>query len=120
MLLNPSRLLLTAAAGLLLVSCAHQSPAVVPTPAAAEPTVTGIAACDSYLATYLSCHRAAAIFPADQLATRYQTMRDSLLRDSQNPAVRAQMAQRCAVLTTQLRQALHGKSCRMSNVLPSH
>lgn len=120
MLLNPSRLLLAATAGWLLASCAHQPAAPVPAPSTAPSNLTGIAACDHYLATYVTCHRAAAIFPADQLATRYRTMHDSLLHDSQNPAVRPEMAQRCAVLSTQLQQALHGKSCTMGNALPSH
>lgn len=75
------------------------------------PDNTGIAACDDYLSSYLACHRAAAIYAPDQLQSRYQAMRTSLLRDSQNPDIRPQLAARCNSLASQLRQALHGKSC---------
>ncbi|HTH68869.1 MAG TPA: hypothetical protein VL545_11475 [Rhodanobacter sp.] len=81
---------------------------------AAEPDLsdnTGIAACDDYLASYLACHRAAAIYAPDQLQSRYEAMRSSLLRDSKNPDIRPQLAARCNSLASQLRQALHGKSC---------
>jgi len=75
------------------------------------PDTTGIAACDDYLSSYIACHRAAAIYAPDQIEYRYEAMRTSLLRDSQNPDVRPQLAARCNSLATQLRQALHGKSC---------
>ncbi|HEY8683185.1 MAG TPA: hypothetical protein VIM06_08440 [Rhodanobacter sp.] len=75
------------------------------------PDSTGIAACDDYLSSYLACHRAAQIFPPDQLPKRYQAMRTSLLRDSQNPDIRPQLATRCNSLATSLREALHGKAC---------
>lgn len=75
------------------------------------PDNTGIPACDDYLSSYLACHRAAAIYAPDQLQSRYEAMRTSLLRDSQNPDIRPQLAARCNSLATQLRQALHGKSC---------
>ena len=81
---------------------------------AAEPELsgnTGIAACDDYLSSYLACHRAAAIYAPDQLQSRYEAMRNSLLRDSRNPDIRPQLAARCNSLASQLRQALHGKSC---------
>ncbi|WP_286042555.1 hypothetical protein [Rhodanobacter thiooxydans] len=81
---------------------------------AAEPELsenTGIAACDDYLSSYLACHRAAAIFPPDQLQSRYEAMRSSLLRDAKNPEIRPQLAARCNSLANQLREALHGKSC---------
>jgi len=81
---------------------------------AAEPDLsgnTGIAACDDYLSSYLACHRAAAIFPPDQLPSRYEAMRAGLLRDSKNPEIRPQLAARCNSLASQLRQALHGKPC---------
>src|SRR6201991_1700631 len=39
------------------------------------PSSTGIPACDDYLASYRSCHRAAAIYPADQIDSRYEQMR---------------------------------------------
>ncbi|KRE92538.1 hypothetical protein ASG87_00810 [Frateuria sp. Soil773] len=75
------------------------------------PDNTGIAACDDYLSSYLACHRAARIYAPDQLEGRYQAMRTSLLRDSQDPDIRPQLAARCNSLAIQLRQALHGKPC---------
>lgn len=78
---------------------------------AGVPENTGIAACDDYLSSYLACHRAAKIFAPDQLQSRYEAMRTSLLRDSQNPDIRPQLGARCNSLASQLRQALHGKSC---------
>lgn len=136
----PRLTLVTAIAGLLLAGCAHQpatqtrtSVPVSTTRHAAHaqpehatagtagagadadeaglPQRTGIAACDDYLASYMACHRTAQIFTADQLPARYQAMRTSLLRDSQNPDIRPQLAARCNSLATQLRQALHGKPC---------
>jgi hypothetical protein len=80
------------------------------------PARTGIPVCDDYLASYMACHRAAAIFSADQLPARYQAMRTSLLLDSENPDIRPQLAARCNSLATQLREALHGKSCEQGPV----
>jgi len=81
------------------------------TTVAGLPEQTGIAACDDYLSSYIACHRAGAIYPPDQLQSRYEAMRTSLLRDSQNPEIRPQLAARCNSLASLLRQALHGKSC---------
>ncbi|HET6807005.1 MAG TPA: hypothetical protein VFH59_16340 [Frateuria sp.] len=78
------------------------------------PQNTGVPACDDYLASYLACHRAAAIYKPDELQGRYEAMRTSLLRDSQDPAIRPNLAERCNSLASQLRQALHGKSCEGS------
>lgn len=100
-------------------------PSASPSPSSAEndnetttsaglPDQTGIAACDDYLSSYIACHRAGAIYPPDQLQFHYEAMRTSLLRDSQNPEIRPQLAARCNSLASLLRQALHGKSC--SNV----
>lgn len=75
------------------------------------PSSTGIPACDDYLASYRSCHRAAAIYPADQIDSRYDQMRHTLLRDSQDPDIRPQLTNRCNSLASNLKQALHGKSC---------
>jgi hypothetical protein len=75
------------------------------------PANTGIAACDDYLASYRACHRAAQIYPPDQIEMRYEMMRHSLLRDSLDPNIRPQLAERCNALAGSLRQALHGKSC---------
>ena len=137
----PFRFVLFSVVGLSLAGCAHQpashtsssagttrtettaAPASRPVPRrtgtnhpaprteASLPDQTGIAACDDYLSSYMACHRAAQIFAPDQLPARYQAMRTSLLRDSMDPDIRPQLAARCNSLATQLRQALHGKSC---------
>jgi len=75
------------------------------------PNSTGIAACDDYLASYMSCHAAAGVYPADQLQSRYQDMRTSLLQDSVDPNKRPLMGARCTALAKQLRETLKGKSC---------
>ncbi len=90
---------------------AASAASVTPTVAATLPDRTGIAACDDYLSSYLACHRAAQIYAPDQLQSRYQAMRTSLLRDSKDPDIRPQLAARCNSLATQLREALHGKAC---------
>jgi hypothetical protein len=78
------------------------------------PDHTGIAACDDYLSSYLACHRAAGIYTPGQLPLRYEAMRTSLLRDSQDPDIRPQLAARCNSLASTLRDALHGKACDSS------
>ena len=78
---------------------------------ASLPDKTGIPVCDDYLSSYLACHRAAAIYAPSQLQSRYEAMRTSLLRDSKNPDIRPQLGARCNSLASQLREALHGKSC---------
>lgn len=75
------------------------------------PRSTGIPACDNYLASYVACHRAAAIYRPDEIQGRYEAMRTSLLRDAQDPTIRPNLSTRCNSLASQLRQALHGKSC---------
>lgn len=90
-----------------------------PEPSTQLPDNTGIPACDDYLASYVACHRAAAIYKPDQLQGRYEAMRTSLLRDSQDPKVRPNLAARCNSLASQLRQALHGKSCDSAPAAPS-
>ncbi|MBD8872081.1 hypothetical protein IHE47_04505 [Rhodanobacter sp. DHB23] len=97
-------------AGLLLAACATTRPtrpATPPAPAA----VTGVASCDAYLASYLGCHRAAAIYPVDQLQAHYQAMRDSLLQASQDPRTRPYLDARCRLLASQIGQRLQGRSC---------
>lgn len=79
--------------------------------AAALPEHTGIPACDDYLSSYLACHRAANIFPGDQLQSHYEAMRTTLLRDSQDPKTRTFQTNRCNALASALHDALHGKSC---------
>lgn len=89
----------------------NRATTTAPEPAGQLPDSTGIPACDDYLASYVACHRAAAIYKPDQIQGRYEAMRTSLLRDSQDPAIRPNLAARCNSLASQLRQALHGKSC---------
>ncbi|MEW9573203.1 hypothetical protein ABQJ54_15710 [Rhodanobacter sp. Si-c] len=104
------RLLLPLCAGLLLAACAPTRPtrpAVPPAPAA----ITGVPSCDAYLSSYQACHRAAAIFPADQLQAHYQAMRDSLLDAARDPQTRPYLDARCRLLSSQLNQNLQGHSC---------
>ncbi|WP_109126100.1 hypothetical protein [Dyella sp. C11] len=75
------------------------------------PNSTGIPACDDYLASYVSCHAAAGVYTPDQIQSRYQDMRTSLLQDSVDPNVRPQLGARCTALAKQLRETLQGKSC---------
>lgn len=75
------------------------------------PASTGIPACDNYLASFVSCHAAAGIYPAGQLQARYQDMRTSLLQSSMDPATRPYLSARCAGLASQQRVALQGRSC---------
>ena len=93
--------------------------AKTPEQASQLPDNTGIPACDDYLASYVACHRAAAIYKPDEIQGRYEAMRTSLLRDSQDPAIRPNLAARCNSLASQLRQALHGKSCEGGPAAPS-
>ena len=99
---------------------AHAASATsVSTEPVALPDNTGIPACDNYLSSYVACHRAAGIYKPDQIQGRYEAMRTSLLRDSENPEIRPQLAARCNSLASQLRQALHGKSCEGGPASPS-
>ncbi|PXV58578.1 hypothetical protein SAMN04487785_11561 [Dyella jiangningensis] len=75
------------------------------------PSSTGIPACDDYLASYVSCHAAAGVYPPDQIQARYEDMRTSLLQDSVDPNARPQLGARCTALAKQLRATLQGKSC---------
>lgn len=104
------RLPLTLCACLLLAACATTRP---PRPVAppAPATITGVPACDAYLASYQACHRAAAVFPAGQLQAHYQAMRDSLLDASRDPRTRPYLDARCRLLSSQLSQALQGRAC---------
>ncbi|MET0330043.1 MAG: hypothetical protein ABW154_01315 [Dyella sp.] len=82
--------------------------------------MTGIVACDTYLASYQACHRAARIYPPDQIAAHYQTMRNSLLQSAQDSTTRAQLSARCLALSTQQRQMLQGRSCTTEAVSSAH
>lgn len=86
-----------------------------PTSSAPQAGSTGIPACDDYLASYVACHRTAAIYSSDQIEGHYEAMRDSLMRDSQDPNTRPQLSGRCTALAQTLRQALHGKACGPTN-----
>lgn len=89
----------------------HAAATGTPEQAGKLPDSTGIPACDDYLASYVACHRAAEVYKPNEIQDRYEAMRTSLLRDSQDPAIRPNLAARCNSLASQLRQALHGKSC---------
>jgi hypothetical protein len=86
-------------------------PVAAPAAAGTAEARTGIAACDDYLASYRACHRAAGIFPPDQLDGHYRSMRDSLLDAARDPRSRPLLGQRCRLLARQLGEALHGASC---------
>jgi len=75
------------------------------------PNSTGIPACDDYLSSYVACHAAAGVYSPDQIQSRYEDMRISLLQDSVDPNTRPQLGARCTALAKQLRETLHGKSC---------
>jgi hypothetical protein len=83
------------------------------------PTSTGIPACDDYLASYVSCHAVAGVYSPDQLQSRYQDMRTSLLQDSVDPNTRPQLGARCTALAKQLRETLKGKACAPVSPAPS-
>jgi len=94
----------------------HAKPPVSATPSVAAPPappgeMVGVASCDQYLSTYKACHRAAGIYPPDQIDSRYEAMRNSLLRDAADPAKRPTLDQRCRALSKLLTNALQGKSC---------
>jgi hypothetical protein len=104
------RPLLSLCAVLLLAGCAATKPAR-PAATATPAAITGVVSCDAYLSSYLTCHRAAAIYPADQLQTHYQAMRDSLLHGAQDPATRPYLDARCRLLASQMDQSMPGRSC---------
>lgn len=81
------------------------------TSASALPDKTGIPACDDYLASYKGCHRAAGIYAPETINKHYQEMRDTLLRESQDPSKRSMLTARCESMANMLKDALHGKSC---------
>lgn len=85
---------------------------------AQKSALTGIAACDSYLNSYLACHRAAGTYPENTLQTHYQAMRDTLLQEAGDPGVRPYLANRCAVLARQSQASLQGRSCTSPSTTP--
>ncbi|GLQ94253.1 hypothetical protein GCM10007901_32040 [Dyella acidisoli] len=96
---------------LFLFGCSHAVKKPVPPATSVSPAITGIAPCDTYLNTYLACHRAAGTYPADALQTHYQAMRDTLLQEAGDPGVRPYLASRCEGLTQQLHDALQSRAC---------
>jgi hypothetical protein len=105
---------LLVAVGLLVAGCGQEvrkPQATVPLQKAA---LTGIPACDSYLDSYLACHRAAGTYAADTLQTHYQAMRDTLLQEAHDPGVRPYLANRCMGLAQQLQASLQGRACAPS------
>jgi len=100
-----------AASGLLITGCSQGVHKPQPAVSAKKNALTGIAACDSYLDSYLACHRAAGTYPENTLQTHFQTMRDTLLQEAGDPSVRPYLANRCLVLTQQLQASLQGRTC---------
>ncbi|WEN14387.1 hypothetical protein PY254_14260 [Rhodanobacter sp. AS-Z3] len=98
---------------LLLAGCAQRplSKASQPAETTRPSVITGIAACDAYLSSYLACHRTAGLFPPAQLQSHYQSMRDSLLQESGDSRVRPHLEARCLVLSSQLLDVLQGRPC---------
>lgn len=76
------------------------------------PGQTGIPACDDYLASYKGCHLAAGIYAPDTIDAHYQSIRDTLLKESRNADKRSALAGRCISLAKLLKKSLHGKSCQ--------
>ena len=113
-----TRLLLPLCAGLLLAGCATTRPTRQVPPPPAPAAITGVPSCDAYLAGYLAGHRAAAIFPADQLQAHYQSMRDSLLQAASDPQTRPYLDARCRLLSSQLSQSPPGHPPGMAAAMP--
>lgn len=99
------------ASSLLLFGCSQPVKKPVPPATSGVSAATGIAACDTYLNTYLACHRAAGTYPPDALQSHYQAMRDTLLQEAGDPGVRPYLASRCQGLSQQLRDTLQGRPC---------
>jgi len=104
-----------AATGLLVAGCGQGVRKPLPTPPPQKVALTGIPACDSYLDSYLACHRAAGTYAADTLQTHYQAMRDTLSQEANDPAVRPYLANRCIGLAQQLQASLQGRACTPSS-----
>jgi hypothetical protein len=99
--------------GLLLGGCSHATrKSALPPPAPPhQAVITGIPACDAYLNSYLTCHRAAGTYNDATLQTHYQAMTQSLQHDAKDPLVRPYLNDRCMGLTQQMTAALNGRSC---------
>jgi hypothetical protein len=109
------------AAGLLAGGCGHAvRKSDIPPPAQPpkQAIVTGIPACDAYLGSYLTCHRAAGTYSDATLQTHYQAILQSLQHDANDPLVRPYLNNRCADLTQQMAAALNGRSCSTPTASP--
>jgi hypothetical protein len=97
----------------LLGGCSHAARKETPPPPVIvqQAVDIGISACNAYLNSYLACHRAAQIFPADTLQNHYQAMLSSLQQSAADPQVRPYLAGRCVALRQQLEMTLQGRSC---------
>lgn len=73
--------------------------------------LTGIAACDHYLSTYLACHRATGLYPKRELQSRYEGMRSNLLQSSKDARIRPLLAARCRSLSSHMSETLQGRTC---------
>lgn len=104
-----------AAVALLVAGCGQGVRKPHPTAPSQKAALTGIPACDSYLDSYLACHRAAGTYTPDTLQTHYQAMRDTLLQEANDPGVRPYLANRCMGLTQQLQASLQGRACTPLN-----
>lgn len=104
------------ALALVLAGCGQGVRKPQPIVSPQKATLTGIPACDSYLDSYLACHRAAGTYTADTLQTHYQAMRDTLLQEANDPGVRPYLANRCVGLAQQLQATLQGRACTSPSV----
>jgi hypothetical protein len=97
----------------LLGGCSHaaRKPTPPPPPPAVQATDIGIPACNAYLNSYLACHRAAHIFPADALQSHYEAMLSSLQQSAADPQVRPYLPARCVMLRQQLETTMQGQPC---------
>lgn len=73
--------------------------------------ITGIVACDDYLGSYKSCHQVIGTYEPDSLASRYDLLRASLIKDSKDPARRTELEARCNNFSQMMKDALNGREC---------
>ncbi|QAU23088.1 hypothetical protein EO087_03040 [Dyella sp. M7H15-1] len=96
----------------LLGGCSHAARQATPTLLTTPQTIDiGVPACNAYLNRYLACHRAANIFPADELESHYQAMLSSLQQSAADPKVRPYLPARCVGLRQELDAAVQDRSC---------
>jgi len=73
--------------------------------------ITGVTACDDYLASYLGCHRVIGTYEPDALQERYDMLRASLLEEARNPEKIPGLEARCNGLAAMMKDALNGRAC---------